>query len=256
MSTNPIPIDIKDSPVNIGDSPVNIGDTPANTPVNVEIPNINAPNINAPNISIPELTSEAINEAMNSDKLASMFSRLADHPEDITKMMKENPIPNMTPEMNAKMSKLATSGNATQMLKHMQQKGMDPLAMRKQIKKQEQEQKDLRKANPQAHVETKKAILITTNRQTKIRDIPVALVKETAQKIIKSPDTISMSCSRLALGPLENKEIRAWYDPKHQGKNKRTSKLVGFPIGGELLLICEDGDLTEEDFITAEKLVE
>lgn len=51
------------------------------------------------------------------------------------------------------------------------------------------------------------------------------------------------------------KTIKVWYDPGYPGKNKRTSKIVGFPIAGNLLIIMDEGDLTEKDFIAAESLL-
>jgi hypothetical protein len=57
------------------------------------------------------------------------------------------------------------------------------------------------------------------------------------------------------VGPLAGKTIKLWYDASHTGKNRRATKLMGFPIAGDVLVVLEDGNLSEADFLAAEKLI-
>lgn len=119
------------------------------------------------------------------------------------------------------------------------------------------------------HLNSKmKAILITETRRMKVVDIPDLMINKSvsdislsssleAIKMIKlfgKEEPIKASCSRLAIGPLKGREIKAWYDPKSKKKNKRASKLVGFDVSGKVLIVG-DGDLNGDHFSEVEGML-
>ena len=101
--------------------------------------------------------------------------------------------------------------------------------------------------------DTKQGILITASKQMKVRNIEIATLQSQAQHLVKSDNAVEIACSRLAYGVLAGSTIKAWYDPKRLGRNPRASRIVGFPIAGDLLIIMEEGDIMEKDFLLAEK---
>lgn len=101
----------------------------------------------------------------------------------------------------------------------------------------------------------KKCISMAGNGQIKQISIVISTDENNAINIIKSGTPSASSCSRLSVGPLLGHTIYIWRNPDHKGKNKRLSKILGFPAGGEALIIMEDQDLTVEAFLVVEKIV-
>jgi hypothetical protein len=192
---------------------------------------------------------EEMKEALNNTNMTTILNQISNNPDLISKMMEES-MAQMTPEMMEKAKKMATGGQGQQLLRNMQRRGIDTQPMKAKLIAQQKALKNSIKSEP-----NKRTVLITAGRKLKIRNIPVASIQTSATRIIKSESVIELSCSRMASGPLQGKTIKVWYDPNRGGKNPRASKIVGFPIAGDLLIIMEEGDLTEEDFITAERLL-
>lgn len=212
---------------------------------------------NTTNASVNETSStntdiqEQIKEALSNNNLTDMLSRINDHPEEIQSMVNDS-MNTITPEMMSQARNLASGAQGNQIMREMQRRGMNPRAMKSQLADQ---QRAMRVSNKNAS--TQRAILITASRKLKPRDISLISIQSSVPHIINSSSgtAVEISCSRLALGPLSGKTIKAWYDSHRPGKNKRASKIVGFAISGELLIIMEEGDLTEADFLAAEKLL-
>jgi len=183
---------------------------------------------------------------LNSGDLSSILNKLSQNPEDFSKLLEES-MKHMTPDLLEKAKKMsAAKGDVLK--REMKRKGMDGKEMKDKLL---QEMKQIRKTNKQ---ETKKAIIVTLSRQLKVKDVPISLTETMVQNLIKSTQVVEMNCSRLALGPLSDKIIKVWYSANNTDKNKRASKIVGFPIGGELLIVT-DGNLSEKDFIEVEKML-
>lgn len=186
---------------------------------------------------------------LNNTSISAMLNRISSNPEELTKVMQES-MGNVTPDMMEQAQKLAMGGQGKQIIDEMQRRGIDPHAMRAQLLEQ---QRNLRGLGGKSD-NTKRAIFITTSRQVKTRNIPSGSASSVASSIFKS-QPVELSCSRLASGPLTGKTIKVWCNPNLPGKNKRLSKIIGFPIGGEGLIVMEEGDLLEKDFLVAEKLL-
>jgi len=200
---------------------------------------------------LPSLPIDEVKTALNNTNISAVLNRISNNPEELNKVM-ETSINSMTPEMMEQARKLAMGGQGQQIIREMQRKGIDPKVMRSHIL---EEQKILKGLSSKVTEMTKKAILITNSRQLKVRNIPISSIKIAAANLVKSSDPVELSCSRLAAGPLKGKTIKVWCNPQHPGKNKRASKIIGFPMGGEMLIIMEEGDLNEKDFLAAEKLL-
>jgi len=197
------------------------------------------------------ITTDKVKEALNNINFSDVIDKLTSEPNEAANLIGQS-AEIMTPEMMEQARKYATGTQGKQIKEEMMRKGLD----NKDLKVQMEQQKKLYvEANNKAKGEAKKAILITSSKIMKSKDIHVKILKSEAIKIVGSDDVLEMPCSRLATGPLLNKTIKVWYDPNRKGNNTRASKIVDFKIAGELLIVMEEGDLTENDFKLAEKLL-
>lgn len=201
------------------------------------------PSENTTSAPAPSLT-----PTINSTNLASVLNHISNNPEEAARIMEES-IEKMDPDIMDKARRMAAGGQGQEILREMQRRGIDTNAMRAQIL---QQRKALQGLAPKKG-DTKSVVLITSNRQLKIRTIPINLIQAAAENIIGSPKIVSLSCSRLAIGPLKGKTIKVWCNPEVKGRNRRLSKILGFPIGGDGLIVVEEGDLDEQSFLTAER---
>lgn len=219
-----------------------------------EIPALNQQNPNMPDIK----------EALSNTNISTMLNKMASNPEEVSKMMEQS-MSQMTPEMMEQARKLAMGGQGDQIMREMQKRGMDPRAMRSQLLEQQRAIRGMgsskaadatKQSSALSGQRTKQIILINKSRQIKVRKVPSNSVGLSAASILKTDNPVELSCSRMAQGPLSGKTIKAWYNPEDRGKNRRATKVVGFPVGGEVIVVMEEGDLTEKDFSAAEKHLE
>lgn len=131
--------------------------------------------------------------------------------------------------------------------KEMKRKGVNQKEIKEKFTEVKKELAALSK------VETKKAILITSSRQMKTKNVPKDFSEDSAKSILNCTTVVGMSCTRLSVGNLSGKTIKVWYDPNVLSKNKRATKIVGFLVGGSLLITCDEEDLTEEDLLPIEQ---
>lgn len=196
-------------------------------------------------------SAEQIKQTMANLDIGSVLDKMSFDPEQTKNIMSAS-INNMSPDMIEQAKKLAQSGQSERIIKEMQKRGMNPHAMKGEM---EVLRKVARNLQTKALGAMKKAIIITLNRQLKSRAIPAGSDETVIRSIIHCQTPIEISCSRLALGPLTGKTIKVWYDGTLKGKNKRATKIVGFPVAGDIIIHCEDQDLTEEDFLSVEELL-
>lgn len=191
---------------------------------------------------------EEFKESLTPSNISNMLNKMASTPEDMGKLIQES-MGKINPDMLEQARKLVSGGQGDQIIREMKKKGLDPVKMRKDIQKQ---QKLVRKT-VNAQQETIQGLLITASRQIRVKKIPLKDIKSSVISLIKCPNPVELPCSRLEQGPLANKSIKIWYNPDHAGKNKRASKIIGFPMGGEILILSEIGDLSEKDFLEVEE---
>ena len=163
--------------------------------------------------------------------------------EQISKIMESIP-----PETLENLKKTAL-GKKDQILREMKKKGIDPKELRDTFEKEKKRLAAVARTN------SKKAVLITQGRQLKTKSVPKDFTPENANSVLNAVSCAGMSCSRLCIGSLSDKTIKIWYDPNVANKNKRATNLVGFEVGGSLLIVSEDGDITEEEILEVEKLL-
>lgn len=199
--------------------------------------------------NLPEIPPIDIKDALNHTGISAMLNQMTSNPDEVNRMMEES-MNRMTPEMMDQARKLAMGGQGDQIMREMQKRGIDPKAMRAQMLQQKRALRGLCGKNTES---TTQVILITMSRQVKVRRIPRDNISVAAGSILKCNSPVELSCSRLAQGPLAGKTIKVWYDPEHVGKNRRASKIVGFSIGGEIVIVTQDEDLTESNFLAAER---
>lgn len=201
-----------------------------------------------PNTPQESSTQPSLSEAMNSTNFAAVLNRMSSNPEEVAKLMEES-VDKMDPKILNDARRMASGGQGEQILKEMQRRGIDTNAMRSQILQQRKALQGLATKKE----DTKSVVLITNNRQLKMRTIPINLISAAAENIIGSSKVVELSCSRLANGPLQGKTVKVWCNPEVKGRNRRLSKILGFPIGGDGLIVMQEGDLDEASFLAAER---
>lgn len=187
-----------------------------------------------------------IKDVLKNMNFADMLNHVKNNPGEIDKIVEQS----MNHDMINEARKIASGCQGDQIRKEMQRRGIDSRAMKEQFIEQK---KVIQEMTAKNRGDTKRAILITASKQMKPRDIQIATISSQAHHLVKSDDAIEISCSRLAYGAMAGKTIKAWYDPNRVGRNARASKIVGFSIAGDLLIIMDEGDISDRDFLLAEK---
>ncbi len=187
---------------------------------------------------------------ISNTEINNVLDNISANSDDFIKIINDS-MNGFDPEMKEQAKKIATSGQGANIIKEMQKRGMNPHSMRAQMKAHK---KNMSLTENQGSKQ-KKAILITSSRQLRVRSVPENFTERDAASIIECEKPLEISCSRLATGLLLGKTIKAWYNPEIRGKNRRASKIVGFAIAGDLLIIMNEGDLDEHRFLQSEKLL-
>ena len=195
------------------------------------------------------ITPDNVKDVLNNINFSDVIDKLTCNPDEAANLVGQS-AEFMTPEIMEQAKKYATGTLGKQIKEEMMRKGVYNKEMKIQM---EQQKKLYIEANNKVKGESKKVVIITSSKILKSKDIHPKILKTEALKIIGSDNAVEISCSRLAVGPLEGKTIKVWYDPNRKGNNNRASKIVDFKIAGELLIVMEEGDLTEADFKLAEK---
>lgn len=190
---------------------------------------------------------ETIKSAMANADIPGVLAKITSDPGALGQMLDASKDV-MTPELMEQARKFANGGQGGQILKEMQKQGVDTDTIRDQMKDQQKMMREMLASKPH-----KTIIHITSSRQLKSKNIACDSIQESACRFLKCKEPVELSCSRLATGSLTGKTIKIWYDPRQPSKNKRASKIVGFPVGGDLIIIMEEGDLNETQFLEIER---
>lgn len=154
----------------------------------------------------------------------------------------------ISPEMLALAKKMANGPMGKKIVEEMRKNGMDPSAVAEQFK---QEMKLRKEDEPK-----RKVLHITTSRKCKVKSLPTSTLSTSSVAMLPGGGGVELPCSRVSVGGLEGREIKAVFDPERKGRNRRVSKIVGFDVGSDLILFDPHGDLTEEQLLSAESLLE
>ncbi len=185
---------------------------------------------------------EKVDGELKNVDMSTILNQLSNlNTNDLTKIM-EDSMNQITPEMMEQARRLTSGGQGEQLMKEMQRRGMNPQAMRSELLKQ---RNSLKGYHSKKNENTKQVIHITRSRQIKERSIPNGEISAAVATILRIPNPVELSCSRLARGPLSGQVIKLWYNPEESGKNRLSSKIIGFPIGGEAVIVSATEDLTE-----------
>lgn len=194
-----------------------------------------------------------IKDTLNNTNVSNIINQMNSNPSDLNKIMEQS-MGKMSPEMMEQARKMASSGQGEQIIREMQKRGLDPQQIRSQFMEQRKILKGM--GGNDLSEKSQQVIVITHNRQLKVRKLTVSNLKLSIDTILKTSDGVELSCSRLATGPLAGKTIKIWYDPNYPGLNKRAKKLLGFPVGGDIIILMSEGDISEKDFLICEKKLE
>lgn len=181
------------------------------------------------------------------EQLSDMINKISTDPSKLDDVLNSS-ITQMTPEVMEQAKNFMNAENREKIMQQFSNSGLNAPSVRGQMIQQLNSLKGLQSKSSS----TKQIIIITNARKLKTRNISINSSTSSIAAILKIPDPVQLSCSRLATGSLSNKTINVWYNPNSPGKNKRLSKILGFDAGGEAIIICEEGDLTEQAFINAE----
>jgi len=194
-------------------------------------------------------TSEKVKAALGSVNIKRMVDSIVTESPDGLKKIAASQLANANPEVMEQARKLAMGGQGDQIMKEMRKRGMDPVALRAQIK----HEKKLNRANtPKSNIPTQSVIHINASRKAKCVNMNKITMASDIAKLLHTDTPVELSCSRLARGPLAEKIVKIWYNPDTSGKNRRTSKIIGFDIGSDLIVVVLEENLTLVDFEKAE----
>lgn len=105
--------------------------------------------------------------------------------------------------------------------------------------------------------EARKAVVIKATRTTKEIQLHDGNIRaEIASHL--GGDSVEYGCSRLALppSPLHGKTVKVYFNQNAPSqKNRRATRLAGFPVKGAAVFRCEGADLTEAALVTVEALL-
>jgi hypothetical protein len=188
---------------------------------------------------------ESFEQLKNTD-IPSVVSRMKNNPDEVEKIIDEQ-MGSITPEMMEKARKLISEGQGQQILKEMMKKGVNPSELKNKILKQKKELKKANKTTIQK-VSYQNVIHITNSRQAKVRKIQSDNIEVSVKAILNAPSAVELSCSRLSKGPFAKKTLKVWYNPEKPGKNKRSSKIMGFPVGSDLIILSVGDDIDLKSF--------
>lgn len=196
---------------------------------------------------IKEEIKETIKVKEDVPNIAGVLNELASNPNQLNKMIEES-MGQITPEVMEQARKLAMGGQGDQIMREMQKRGIDVNSMNANIRQ-------LRNALPSVKKTglTKTIVYVTRSRQIKEKDISMTDPHSCIATILRTTTPIELSCSRLAQGPLFGQSIKVWYNPADSSKNRLASKITGFPVGGELLIVSESTNLCIADVNTVLK---
>jgi hypothetical protein len=190
--------------------------------------------------------------AFANTNIASLLEKVCKNPDDLNKLL-HNSVDNITPDMLDNAKKMLGNGQGEQLLKSLQQKGINPNNLKSKLSAHNNAFKNILK--PGNKSPTRKCILITTNRQLKIRNLPIDDMSKYISTILKVDSPLSMECSRLSIDVFKDKKLTIWYDKNKIGKNKRATKIAGFTIAGDIIISILDEDINESDFLIVEKFL-
>jgi hypothetical protein len=191
---------------------------------------------------------EKIKASMGNMNMESLTNLVKD-PASISKLIEENK-DLVSPDLIEQAKKIIGAGGASGVLEEMRKRGMDPHALKSALSTK---QKILQSLNKDGN---KSVIVINQARKLKNKKISHESINISASHLLKCVDPVELSCSRLAVGPLAGKTVKIWYDPSKTSRNRRASKLLGFNVGGDIMILVKDGGLSEEDFIEAEAMLD
>lgn len=195
-----------------------------------------------------------IKDVLNNIDFSEVISKVTSNSEDVANLAAQS-AGHITPSMMEQARKHANGEQGKKIKEEVVRQG---LCNRATLENMKEQKKLYDQANIKAKGVAQKTILITSSKQIKIKEIHPKnsdKLKEEIGGILKTNNPTELLCSRLSKGPLENKTIKVWYDAKCKGNNKRATKIIGFQIAGDLLIMIDNEDLSEQNFREVEKLL-
>jgi hypothetical protein len=191
-----------------------------------------------------------VSMASSMGSIVNMVKDFSENPSKIQDLIKNT----LTPDLMEQAKKMVNSGSGQieQLMKEMQKKGVNPETLKSEVFKATRQLKSAKLRDGSAgHT----CLLINQKRQCKTREYSPGAEKYLAVNALHCSAPVEISCSRLAIGPLAGKVVKAWFDATNKARNRRSSKLAVFAVGGELLIIVEDHDLTEHELTIVEQML-
>lgn len=157
------------------------------------------------------------------------------------------------PSMMEHLSSVMNTEEGKDILSSIGKSGLLPPHLKNQIQKNQHLLKNI--PNPRKKQPMKNILYISHNRVLRTKNVPVALIQTSINTLLNCKRPLELPVKELAIGPLTDKKISIWYDPTAKGKNRRATKLIGINIGGDFVVINNEGDLSEADFLVVEKML-
>ena len=219
--------------------------------------------IETPNSS--NISPDDIKNILSNENISKLLKNFNNNSNNNSNNILGDSMSNLTPDFIDNAKKLFSNGKSQELLKSLKKEGINLDDLKSKLSPHIDTFKSMSKNTKHP---TQKCILITSNRQLKVRYLPVSNVsiipldKEpnhnlfiSTSKLLKISNPTNFICKRLSIGIFSNKEVTIWYDKTQAGKNKRASKIAGFNIAGDILISLHNEDLNESDILSIEKLL-
>lgn len=157
------------------------------------------------------------------------------------------------PSMMEHLSSVMNTEEGKDILSSMGKSGLIPPHLKNQIQKNQHLLKNLPK--PRKKQPMKNVLYISQSRVLRTKSIPVALTQTSINTLLNCKTPLELPAKALSIGPLTDKNISIWYNPTIKGKNRRATKLVGLNVGSDIVIVNNEGDLSETDFLEVEKML-
>jgi hypothetical protein len=204
------------------------------------------PSTSTPSLALSEETLKGLVDQVN---IKEIVHKISNQPPEF---MTEQHAQYFIPEIKDQARNMAVGPQGEKIKKELQAGNVELASLRASMKAQK---KLMNKIQAQNQEVTRQIIIISPKGKVSNQSFTLSALMNPGETILRSPQVVQLPCSRLALGPLNGKNLSLWYDEKKTYRNKRANKIFDdiANIVGEVLIIMDEGDLLLRDFLVAEK---
>lgn len=197
---------------------------------------------------------DAIKGIAQSDQGKAIFEQLKGKGLDPEQIANSEDPAQAAAELRNAAEKIALQDQGKKLLESVKDKGVNVKAMKKDMDRMQSEINRAQRKNKKIQ----KAVVITQTRKLKQIEIETESKANVIAKQLNVTKEVHEARSyRLAVGPWEGCSVKMWYDPSlEKSKNRRATNILGFNVGGSILIYIPERDITLKEMETVEDLIE